>query len=237
MKVKTLSEQVAPTCQTILWGNGCCGFQCRFHGRAGLFLDWHPLPTLPADPEVPWPFLRRGRQLPNLQCARRLVCCLWLVSTVLRVISSLIDSKFSVLPRAVLPAQESRTASSQEPRNFVPLCNCTCLDLPCYALRETGATFFSQCVEMSAHSHSRFVQLLRATHRERLDVHLGCWTWLTLAHGEHLAAEWQKSFVCRSISSPSFFLAESSEVTLCWWDLGLLLFCCAFKVHTAVWLF
>lgn len=92
MKVKTLSEQVDPTCQTILRANGCRGFQCPFHGKAGLFLGWHSLPTVPADPEVSWPFLRRGRHLPTLQGARRLLYCLWLVSMLLRVISSLIDS-------------------------------------------------------------------------------------------------------------------------------------------------
>lgn len=141
---------------------------------------WHPLPTVPAAPEESQPFLRRGRELPTLQCARRLLHCLGLVSTLCRVISSLTDSKFSVLPRAALPAQESRTATSQEPQELLSPVQ---LHVPGFTLPSSGTPW-----EIPPHFHRRFVQLFGATHRECLDVHLGCSTWLTLCHGEHLPA-------------------------------------------------
>lgn len=171
MKVKTPSEQVAPTCQTILGANGSCGFQGPVHGKVKLFLDWHPLPTVPADPEVSQPFLRRDRQLPTLQCARRFLYCLWLVFMILRVISSLIDSKFSccLVMFSLLRKAEQRFPRSC--RKFFPQCIFTCLDLPCYPLWAAVTAFFSQCMgDTCTHFHRRFVQLLGATHQECLGM-------------------------------------------------------------------
>lgn len=185
MKVKTLSEQVAPTCQTILGANGSCGFQGPVHGKVELFLDWHPLPTVPADPEVSWPFLRRDRQLPTLQCARRCLYCLWLVFMILRVISSLINSKFSVLPHAVLPAQESRTAISQEPQELLSPVH---FHVPGFTLLPT----LGSCDSLLQPVYGRYLHISTGGLSSCSEPHTrnvwGCCTWLTQSHREHLPA-------------------------------------------------
>lgn len=127
----------------------------------GVFLDWHPLPTVSVDPEICWPWLGSGRWSPNLHCVRT-IGCLWLDFVILRVFSNLKDSKILCavqrLTHAALPAQQCRAVICQEPKELLS-------PVQLYMLGFIGLTFRSgQCVicwETSMHFYSTYCPVVQ----------------------------------------------------------------------------